>query len=310
MNRRTLLAAAAAAAPMALLSGTASAHSPTGFQVSGTEQNTNRVLNFDKDTDWNESTITWSFSPGTGLGGWYNLSDVKFRDTAAFGQVALVAASGGNVGIIDMVQGTHQGLGDLLWTGSPGGNTHAVERIPDLGAIVTASSEGYLKVYGPTAVGRPSTLAEVQTITLDGAHGVLWDPDLKLLWASGNKIVRAYRVTGSHRKTRLVATDTAVVLDGLGHDLQPDYAEPHKLLVTDSYGAYEIDKNTLAKTQIMTARLVKAYVRHTSGEALWVQGEDLQPRPWSSPTVHFDSGDRTLADGQFYKARIVTTAFN
>jgi hypothetical protein len=311
MKRRTLLrtTVAAAATVPAAMGGDSAAATPArrSFEVSTTEQNSNRVLTFDKDSDWTESTIKWSWSPG--VGGWYNLSDVRFRHTTSFGWVALVAASGGNAGIVNMTGERHQDVNDLLWTGDPGGNPHAIERIPGIGAIITASSGGYLNVYGPAAVSKPSTLRLVQTVTLDGAHGVLWDPSLNLLWASGNKTVRAYKVTGSHRRVRLEATDKAVALDGLGHDLQPDYSDPARLLVTDSYGVYEIDTATLAKTQIMEAKLVKAYVRHHSGEALWVRGQDQPPRPWSSPTVHFDSGDKTFADGQFYKARFVTVDY-
>ncbi|MGH8882036.1 MAG: hypothetical protein ACRD0P_32610, partial [Stackebrandtia sp.] len=166
-----------------------------------------------------------------------------------------------------------------------------------------------LNVYGPTKITDPSTLAKVQTVDLPGAHGVLWDPGLSVLWGIGDKILRAYQVTGDYRETRLKDTGKSVALPGLGHDLQPDYTDPNKLIVTDTHAAYEVDTTALTATAIREETHIKAFVRHSSGEALWVRAEDVEPRPWSSPTVHFDSGDRTLTDAQFYKARIVSPAF-
>ncbi|HZE37330.1 MAG TPA: DUF6528 family protein [Stackebrandtia sp.] len=306
MNRRTLLRGAAigaVATPLAIAAGSAMADSARAadYQIAGTDQAGARIVVFNRNDNWSESTIKWSWHSGSS--GWSNLSDVKFRATASFGTVAIAVASGGNAGII------RQDNKQVLWTGAPGGNPHAIERIPDIGVIITASSGGYLNVYGPTAISKPSTLARVQQVSLAGAHGVLWDPTLKILWASADKQVRAYQVTGSYRDTRLKDLGKKVTLAGLGHDLQPDYSDKNKLLVTDSYGSYELDKTKLTLTQVRKQSLIKAFTRHSSGEALWVHGENIEPRPWASPTVHFDGGDKKLSGAQFYKARIVTTAF-
>lgn len=301
MKRRTLLRGAAVGgvvATSALVAGTALARE--NYQVATTEQRTNRILVFNKEDDWNEDTVQWEW--GSSTRGWSNLSDVRFRDTKHFDRVVLAAASGGYAGIITSA-------GEVLWTGEPGGNPHAIERVPDIAAIVTASSGGYLNVYGPTKITDPSTLAKVQTVDLPGAHGVLWDPSLNVLWAIGDYVVRAYEVTGSYRDTRLKATDKEVALPGGGHDLQPDYTDPTKLVVTDTKAAYEIDTAALTATVLRDETHIKAFMRHRSGEYLWVRQEGNEPRPWSSPTVHFDSGDKTLADAQFYKARIVEAAF-
>ncbi|GIG69780.1 DUF6528 family protein [Phytomonospora endophytica] len=312
MKRRTLLAGAALAAPASLLLG--SPAKAATWSIAATEQVSNKVLMWDKDVAFSDANVQWSWTPGAG--GWYNLSDVRFRNTASFGEVALVAASGGNVGIVDKTTEQHQELNDLLWTGSPGGNPHAVERIPDIGAIVTASSSdgllagGYLCVYGPTAISNPSTLARVQTIAFKGAHGVLWDPSLGHLWAVGDKVLRAYNVTGTYRNTRLVSAGKSVALSGLGHDLQPDYSSPGHLFVTDTYGAYRVDTATLTKTTVSTEGSLKAWSRHSSGEDVSVRADGTGSRTWGSPTVRFSVGaDRTRTGAEFYKARIYTTAF-
>jgi hypothetical protein len=109
----------------------------------------------------------------------------RFAADGHLSAVALVTASGGKVGMVDVTGTTSTGTGDLLWSAMPGNNPHAIERIPDIGAMVVATSSGYLFVYGPTAVSGPSTLALVQTIAYDGAHGVWWDDVYGRLLAVG-----------------------------------------------------------------------------------------------------------------------------
>lgn len=314
MERRTLLRGAALAIPAAgLVAGAsvamADVSATANYRIIVTEQTQNKIMVFYKDQAFTDANAYKTFSPGGG--GWHNLSDVRIRDTASFGAIGLAAASGGKVGIWDITSEKHQELNDLLWSASPGGNPHAIERIPDIGAIVAASSGGYLTVYGPTAVSKPSTLAKVQTVNLPGAHGVLWDPTKKWLWAIGDKVLKAYTVTGTYRNTRLKDTGKKVTLSGMGHDLQPDYSNSGKLLITDTYGVYEVDKSALTKKQISETTRVKAYVRHSSGEDFWVRGDNKEPRPWGTPTINFsDSPHRTRSGAKFYKARWYTTAWN
>src|SRR4051812_45099719 len=99
MTRRTLLKSAviAGAAPAAMWAGEGAAQASATYDVAVCEQYHNQIQIYSSSTTW--GTPKWVWSPGGG--GWSNLSDVKFRNTAAFGEVALVAASGGNVGIVD-----------------------------------------------------------------------------------------------------------------------------------------------------------------------------------------------------------------
>jgi len=310
VKRRTILrgaVAGAALAPTGLLAGTAAAN-PPDQTVCVTEQRTNRLLTFRRQDTWTESDIVWSWNPG--IGGWYNLSDVRFRHCTGFGQVSLVAASGGNAGIIRLTDDTEQGLDDLLWYAEPGGNPHAIERVPDSGVVVTASSAGHLDVYAPSRPAHPDTLTRVQTVELPGAHGVLWSPSLNVLWGIGDKVLKSYRIVGSNRGSRLVETGAQVTFPGLGHDLQPDYGKRGRLLITDTYAAYEVDTTALTATVVLEGRLLKSYVRDSRGEAMWLQAENLPPRAWSSPTVHFDSEDKHHPEGQIYKARLLNPEFD
>jgi hypothetical protein len=312
MDRRTLLRGAALAAPIgasALFAGTAHAATPN-YRVIVTEQTTNKVYVFYKDAAFSDANAYKTFNPGSATG-WVNLSDVRIRNTDAFGAIGLVAGSGGRVGIWNITSTKNAGSGSILWYASPGDNPHALERIPNVGAYVAASSTpGKLSVYGPTKVADPSTLALVQTINLSGARGVLWDPDGKLLWAAAKNIVRAYTVSGTGRSVRL-SSAKSVSFDGNVHDIQPDYTNTGRLLVTDTYGAYSINKSSLAKSTLATARRYKSYFKHTSGETVWIQGDNVEPRPWGSTTVRFsESTNRSRSGARFYKARWYATRYN
>lgn len=308
MNRRSILrglALGAVAVPAAvLLEGTAEAAT---YSVAATEQVANKVYVWPKGKALTVANRQWSFSPGGGA--WANLSDVKLRNTASHGYVVLVAASGGRVGIVNHTSEVDAEGNDLLWSAAPGGNPHAIERIENNGSIVTASSGGFLSLYSPTAISKPSTLALVKTYSLPGAHGVLWDPSMKRLWAIGDGTIRWYSVTGTYRSTRLVQAGSKAI-SGLGHDLQPDYKNKGKLLFTASYGTYQIDTATKAITRLSTETRVKALVRHSSGELLSIRADNTGARTWGSPTLRFsDSPDQSRSGAEFYKARIWTPAY-
>src|SRR5690348_16326940 len=107
MRRRGLLKTAAVAglgAPAAALLGPAAAragasdatsNATASYDVAVCEQYKNQIQVYPSGATWGPSSLKWSFSPGAGA--WSNLSDIRFRNTAAFGEVALVTASGGKV---------------------------------------------------------------------------------------------------------------------------------------------------------------------------------------------------------------------
>ncbi|MEQ4300592.1 DUF6528 family protein [Plantactinospora sp. B6F1] len=298
------------------------------YYLATTEQVSNRVLVWNRNVAWTDANLYWQFDPGTTSGAWQNLSGVRIRATSAFGTVALVTASGGRAAIIDVKSGQPRATtADILWQATPGGNPHAIERIPDNGSIIVASSGGTLKLYAPTAISKPSTLALVQTISLPGAHGVLYDPTYKYLWAIGQGKLVSYKVNGTYRNTRLAATGTAINLgtytnsDGvtkpnLGHDLQPSYTDPNTLFITHTTGVYSVDTSSRTLTSISATTRVKAYVNQApGGERAWVRADNTGSKTWGSPSVQFfDSTGtatetKTRSGAEFYKVRNWTTAF-
>ncbi|WP_329483295.1 DUF6528 family protein [Kribbella sp. NBC_01484] len=316
MHRRTFLqglAAAAVGAPAITLLGQQDAQAAVAanYYVATTEQTKNKVLVFPKNKAFSDANVHWSFSPGGGA--WSNLSDVKIRETAAQGWIALVAASGGKAGIVDIDSEKNTELNDVAWSATPGGNPHAIERVPGNGSVIVASSDGKLTLYAPSSVGSLGSLAKVQTVDYPGAHGVLWDPTYELLWVVGKNRFSHYAVMGSKRNTRLkYAAHFSLGSGNLGHDLQPDYTNHQKMLITSTKGVYELltDGGSFRTRKISSESRVKSYVKHSSGEVVSIRGDGTQPRDWANKTVRLSaSPDRTRSGAQFYKARIWTTAF-
>jgi hypothetical protein len=122
-----------------------STQSAETYHVAVCEQHSNRILIDPVNKAWSPEQRVWGWSPPVaiderGNNTWVDLTDIKFRDTSAFGWVALVTAAQGKVGIVNMPNDDPAGA--LLWSARPYGNPHAIERIPNIGAIVTASTMG------------------------------------------------------------------------------------------------------------------------------------------------------------------------
>ncbi|WP_274563435.1 DUF6528 family protein [Streptomyces spiramyceticus] len=321
MDRRTLLrgavagavgAAAVPATAQAAAHATAQA-APANYRVALTDQKTNRFLVFERNQSWTDANLKWSFDPG-GASGWNDPFEIRFRQTQRYGTIALMTAGvpgNGRAGIVRVTgNGSRLTRSDLLWETSVSSYPHSVERVPGAGAVVVAGTRDRLHVYGVSS-SNVGTLKLVQTITdMPKPHAVLWDDENKLLWVTGGKVIRTYRVSGSMRDVRLRKSGADIAISGNGHDIQPDYANPGKLTVTDSHHVYAVDKRARTATSFSGADYVKSYVRHPSGEAMWTLDPTPADAPYGGPTVHFSGGaTKTRAGAQIYKARIVTTRF-
>lgn len=249
---------------------------------------------------------------------WDNLSDVKIRKIATHGWIALVTASGGKAGIINITnEKRHVKLGDreVLWSATPGGNPHSIERIPHKGVIVTAGSKpGQLTLHVPSSsnINNFSKIKKGRVYSFPGAHDVLWDPTGEHLWAVGDKVLRQYKVVGKGTGTKLdLVKSHKIPGNGLGHDLQPDYTDKHTLLLTDSYGAYSFNTETGKWKTLKKMKKLKSLVRTADGEYIWVEGDVNE----LGQTVDFGKKVGTLDaskgwdSARFYKARIYGTAF-
>ncbi|WP_327360238.1 hypothetical protein [Streptomyces sp. NBC_01296] len=328
MNRRTLLKSVAAVtvgAPLESLATAARAGAAGTYHVAVCEQTRNQILiHPGGPVLWTPANRLWRWqAPATS--DWNLLSDIKFRETTAFGWVALVTASGGRVGIVNMGDGD-----ELLWSAAPKGNPHSIERIPGISAVVTASTSpsgkitypGFLTVYGPTDSDDPSTLTNVQEIAVEGAHGLWYDGNY--LWALGTWTITKYQVTGSHLDTRLVKVwgHTFPAPDPFnGHSLDADYSDAAYLLVTGGGSVQRFNKATGALTRMPQSDSgVKSFSRIASGESFWQQASGIGKYSWCNSEIQFfDSvGNKSFRrslegygyTGQFYRARLSSVNFS
>jgi hypothetical protein len=104
----------------------------------------------------------------------------------------------------------------------------------------------------------------------------------------------------------------------MGHDLQPDYANKGRLLLTDSEGIYGYDVNAdklvIGKDEELWGKnRVKSIARHPSGEFVWVVGS----KDTGEMGTHVSFGTKLGAatdeqgwkDARFYKARIFSADY-
>jgi hypothetical protein len=276
------------------------------FPIATTEQTTNDIIVFDQDGDWSSSSsVTWRWSPPAGSAVWYNLSDVRLRDTKAYGKVVLVAASGGKTAMLRKDKKT------VVWqVSTPQDNPHSIERIPG-GVIVTASTKpGRLRFYADSTHTVP-----FKVISLAKAHGVLYDPERSALWAIGDKQLVRYSLSGEGSGTR-ISVHSRVSFKGTGHDLQPVYGDPDALWFTDSYGVYRLDATKNTYEQVDATNQVKAYISQPTGIRVRAKADNAGPRDWGGPTIDFFDADgekafsRTRPGAEFYKVRIWTPDYH
>ncbi|EEP81590.1 predicted protein [Uncinocarpus reesii 1704] len=288
------------------------------YHIAVVDQNSRTVRVFPRNAKrWNDDAIFWSFTPGIFNSKWNNLSGVKIRKVAKHGWIALVTASGGKAGILNITKEKRKvNLFDLMWQATPGDNPHAIEIVPRNGAIVVASSNpGKLSLYVPTSkdIDDYSKIKHAEDYPLKGAHGVLWDPNGGksvadgFLWVVGDDFLYKFKVTGSFQNTRLKQVGRYnLPKGGLGHDLQPDYTNKQMLLMTDSYAAYSFNTKSGKFKVLKTMMKLKSLVRHPNGEYMWVTGDKHelgQYVRWGAK-VGSQTDARGWSDAKFYKARI------
>ncbi|GHF47177.1 hypothetical protein [Streptomyces griseosporeus] len=321
MDRRALLRgvlAGAVAAPAAglLTAGTAEA-APAAFDVLLGDVTSGTIYQFARTKPFTRANVKWSFKPSGG-----HPMEHRVRDTSADGRILLVATGTRDSGVASIRRRSDN---KLLWSASLGTYLHSVERAPGTGVVVVAGRSrgpapggdggatkgGRIYVYRPTDRSSRS-LVKAQQFDFHQAHGLLWDPQLERMWIIGGSVLQAYRIVTTASSAKLVADPGRRVKVTRGHDLQPDYTSPGRLLFTDTNGVYGYDKTTKKVTLLYGRHHVKSFVRHASGEEMWTGAAD-GGSAFGTKWVHFNrAGARALETGGgpvVYKARILDPAY-
>lgn len=184
-------------------------------------------------------------------------------------------------------------------------NAHSACLLPDYRVAVASSFGGdELLIYELT---RPSgSPAEpIAKIALRGAHGAVWDPNLKRLWALGSDELLLVDVGVKPTASKLKVEKRIELPSAGGHDLWQS-REPSTLFVTTNEHVYRFNKKDERFTlhRVLADQLkVKSVCDHPqTGEIVYHMGTK---DTWWSDTIRFVGGRQEiqLPDRRLYKVR-------
>ena len=210
-SRRTVLrglAAGAVLGPAAVLTG-GPAEAAAGYHLAVVDQNSKTVRIYDRRAKrWNDDAVIWSFTgkePWFGTAWWADLSDVKIRKTQGRGRIALVCASGGAAGIVDIKRREHTDSdNDLIWQAYPDDNPHSIERIPHNGSIPSVYTCDGVNTLPPLTVSGMPKGTETLVVLMD-------DPDIPETIKASRGVQKI-----DHFGRYNIPADTAVIEDASG----------------------------------------------------------------------------------------------
>lgn len=294
-------------------------------KVMACDQKNGRIViyDFDKYTQTKslDSMEVRSFSIG-------HTGDAKYRTNTVFGDVLLATGdkSSANTGMYNF------STGKAIWTTKePGSNPHAIEILPSGNIVIASSTDGKVRLFKTAALitNDKTTANQYTDYTLEDAHGVLWDPTYKVLWALGRYELKAYAISGRGTGEGLVEmTNMRVTLpEGYrgGHDLSPDYTNTRYLYITVGEFALKIDKDNhqiiadFEYSNLMSARNIKGFSNNPANN-FFITGEiggegcswkDAWYAGWCTNTIYFcryngstyEKIKLTSTKSAFYKAR-------
>lgn len=212
--------------------------------------------------------------------------------------------------------------GTQLWsTSSAADNAHGIELLPNDVLAVASSSGNEVRFFDiDDATGHTYV-----KVTLEDAHGVLWDPQNEVVWALGKTKLTAYKVTKANG-TVSVTEDTGRSINlpsEYGHDIAPYYGDTDKLWVTTSSGVYIYKKSAKAFTEHIEGDDGTVVRKDVKGIGNFEDGSILTLHPdgalyeWTTQTInlYFKYGSKlyhgkyTTLGTHYYKCRVVRTDY-
>ena len=220
--------------------------------VAGIDQQNKQIVVYNQNSEtWDEEAVVWKWKPSLAKGfKSYNLfaspyanpSDAKLRYSDFYGgYVVVTTSSSGFVGVIDYETG--ECLFERNSNSSGENNPHAIELLPDGNVVVASSAGNSVTVYAATT---GDGNGYYKRYTLRDAHGLVWDPALKVLWALGYDELVAYEIGTDASEPVLTAKEgmTYTTPEIGGHDLYTVYGDSNLLWVTVHENIYQFDKTT------------------------------------------------------------------
>ena len=270
-----------------------------------------KLYDIDKE-DWSKPDWTWTCDEPT----FTAVDGVKYRyANNVKSDVLAFCSSGGYVAVITYPRGEI-----LFYIKNAGGNPHSVEILPDGALVLAASTGGYVRIYDTSEVGDVSE--KYTEVSVPGAHGVLWDPEMEILWALGDYNLHAFAVDENHNMVELKEeTINFMIHSQGGHDLQPVYGQPDLFWVTTNSQVLQINKKTKeVLTRYpgwinMTAMgTVKGIGNFVDGTVVLAQAANVE-QEWNTNIVHigtlnpetqsYDFELRKIPNVAYYKLRVL-----
>ena len=239
--------------------------------------------------------------------------DAKLRRCEAWGgDVVGITSSSGLIALVSYPSGVC-----LFNDDAAGFGPHSIEILPN-GLIAAACSgngnaeKSQLRLY-PALSKRDSAFV---FDPFPGAHGVLWDPEKEVLWALGDRELRAYAVAGTREAPRLIRRpDLGTAIPGGGHDLSPVIGDCDRLWITygQGVGQYVKSENAVlhayAGSDVIDVRGCKSINSFPDGTVVWTvedpknktAGHDTNVLNLLSPAQEVRQTEIPSRD--FYKAR-------
>lgn len=226
----------------------------------------------------------------------------KFRTTdeckPVSGNRMLITASSDGAALVD------RATGRALWWAACG-NTHSAELLPGdrivLACSVRAGTGNKLALFDARTPER-----EVFATELYSGHGAVWDASRSLLWALGEKQLRAYRLQDWQGSTPSLALAATYPLPDVGgHELS---AVPgtSQLIISTHAGVWRFDRDTTQFSPdpaLRDLRDVKSAVVHPkSGRVAYTQADAPE---WWTRRIRFKgpAGEVVLDGERIYKIR-------
>lgn len=268
----------------------------------------NRALSiYDIDKkDWSRPDWTWTCDEPT----FTAVDGVKYRyDNNIKSDVLAFCSSGGYVAVITYPRGEV-----VSYIPDAGGNPHSVEILPDGALVLAASTGNYVRIYDTSGLGDISD--KYTEVYVPGAHGVLWDPEMEILWALGNTKLYAYAVSEDHKMVELQENTISILTASTGgHDLQPVYGKPDWFWVTTNDQVLQVNKKTKEIStrypgwiNLSAMGAVKGIGNFTDGTVVVAQAANVW-REWNTDIVHIGTVNPETESFEFVERKIPKTAY-
>lgn len=269
-----------------------------------------------------DDAVIWTWSPNSSKNGFSGknfgnrIDEIKLAYSSVLQTyVVCMTSSSGFMGIAEYPSG------NKIWeTDASGYGPHSIQYLPS-GLVACAlsgngdSDRSEIRVYALGTDGKPSK--KYVSAALNGAHGVLWDDELGILWALGSKEIVAYGIGGTAEAPTLHKIDgMGTSIKSGGHDISAIPGDTDRFWIGANtvyiYDKYENKVYTdFDGSDIIASPSVKCIASHTDGSVLRTVAANVYVSHCTDTlTVYrknslgaYEKTEYKFSDRAFYKAR-------